>query len=86
MDWFGEWIEYLKNLLVMALLATAVFLIYLISAPLLLIRWLAKRFEWILLAIGMLVFFAVWLWMIANNGFEGNGSGELLRIVKETAR
>lgn len=86
MDWFGEWIEYLKNLLVMVLLAAAVFLIYLIFAPLLLIRWLVKHFEWILLAVGMLVFFAVWFWVIANNGFEGNGSGELLRIVKEAAR
>lgn len=82
-DWFGEWVEYLKNLLVMILLAAAVFLIYLISVPLLLIRWVAGHLRWLLLAVGMLAFFAVWFWIIASYGFEGNGGGELFKIMKE---
>lgn len=85
-DWFGEWVEYLKNLLVMILLAAAVFLIYLISAPLLLIRWVAGHLSWLLMAAGLVAFFTVWFWIIANYGFEGNGSGELLRMTKEAMR
>lgn len=85
-DWFGEWVEYLENLLVMILLAAAVFLIYLISAPLLLIRWVVGHLRWLMLVIGMLMFITIWFWIIANYGFEGNGSGELLRITKEAMR
>lgn len=86
MDWFGEWLEYLKSLLVIVLLAAVVFLIYLVVSPLLLIQWIIKHFRWVLLAIGMLMFLAAWFWTVGNYGFEGNGNGELLKIIKEAVR
>lgn len=86
MDWFGEQIEYIKNLLVMLILAALVLMAYIILAPLYLLRATARHIEWIVLVLGGLLILAVWFWMVANYGFEGNGNGELLRIIKEAAK
>lgn len=67
----------------MVLLAVAVFLIYMLLAPLLLARWIMEHLGWLLLVIGMLAFIAVWFWIVASYGFEGNGGGELFKIMKE---